>query len=148
MNDNTWKPRFTVFVCNWSMYAPQDRAEIQRCIQGECGENTRVINILCAGRINPLFVMTALQRGADGVIVIGCHSDECHYKQGNYLGRRRLAELQRLLDFVGIEKERVRFVWAGAADRGVYQREITRAAQEITALGPAQVMVMSQALPA
>jgi F420-non-reducing hydrogenase iron-sulfur subunit len=53
--------------------------------------------------MNPMFVLRAFQRGADGVLVAGCHPGDCHYSTGNYHGRRRLSAFKRLVEFAGFE---------------------------------------------
>jgi F420-non-reducing hydrogenase iron-sulfur subunit len=66
--------------------------------------------------VDPILVAKAFAMGADGVLISGCHPGDCHYVQGNYFTRRRFAVLRSLLDFLGIEKERLRLEWVSATE--------------------------------
>ena len=108
-----WEPKIVAFLCNWCSYAGADLAGISRL---QYPANVRIIRVPCSGRLDPFYVIKALQHGADGVLVSGCHPGDCHYISGNYVARRRFAVLKRLLEYVGIEPGRVQFTWISAAE--------------------------------
>jgi F420-non-reducing hydrogenase iron-sulfur subunit len=91
---------------------------------------------MCSGRLDPTFVLKALAEGADGVLITGCHPGECHYLEQNYKALRRYLLLRRTVAQMGIEPERVKLVWASAAEGVRLAREITKLVEEIRALGP------------
>jgi len=98
--------------------------------------NVRLIRLMCSGRVDPTFVLQAFAGGADGVLITGCHPGECHYLEQNLKALRRIMLLQRTVAQFGIEPERVRLVWASAAE-GIYLAQaITNMVEEIRALGP------------
>ena len=78
--------------------------------------DVKIIRVPCSCRVNPMFILRAFQRGADGVILCGCHPGDCHYTSGNYYTRRRMALLFSMLDYLGIERERTRVEWVSAAE--------------------------------
>jgi coenzyme F420-reducing hydrogenase delta subunit len=91
---------------------------------------------MCSGRVNPIFVVNALQQGADGVLICGCHPGECHYMQGNYIARRRFTLIRNLLEYIGINPERVQMAWVSASE-GVKFADVVREVTEgIKKLGP------------
>jgi coenzyme F420-reducing hydrogenase delta subunit len=98
-----FKPRIIAFLCNWCSYAGADLAGTTRI---KYRAEVRVIRVPCSGRVDPSFVLKAFERGADGVIVGGCHPGDCHYVSGNLNARRRFLVLQSLLDFLGIEGDK------------------------------------------
>jgi len=98
--------------------------------------NIRIIRVPCSGRVDPLFIAKCFQRGADGVLVAGCHPGDCHYVEGNYYSRRRFALLRELLDFIGIERERLRLEWVSAAEGKRFKEVISSFSDEVTKLGP------------
>jgi len=102
---------------------------------------TRTIRVPCSGRVNPLFILRALQNGADGVLVSGCHPGDCHYLSGNYAARRKFAVFSRLLEYVGLEKGRVHFSWVSAAEAGRFAELINEVTEAIRKLGPAKRLV-------
>lgn len=127
-----WTPRIVAFCCNWCSYAGADLAGNNRL---EYPKNVKIIRIPCSCRLNPLFILRAFQRGADGVILCGCHPGDCHYSTGNYFARRRMTLLFSMLDFLGIEKGRTRVEWCSAAE-GVRFAEIMNSfVEQITNLG-------------
>jgi coenzyme F420-reducing hydrogenase delta subunit len=81
-----FEPRITAFVCNWCTYTGADLAGTSRL---RMASNVRIVRLPCTGRIDPLFLIKAFERGADGLIVSGCHPADCHYTAGNYHARRR-----------------------------------------------------------
>jgi coenzyme F420-reducing hydrogenase delta subunit len=127
-----WEPKIVAFCCNWCSYAGADLAGNNRL---EYPGNVKIIRIPCSCRLNPLFILRAFQRGADGVILCGCHPGDCHYTSGNYFARRRMTLLFSMLNYLGIEKERTRVEWCSAAE-GVRFAEIMNSfVAQITELG-------------
>jgi len=98
--------------------------------------NVRVIRVPCSGRVNPIFILKALQNGFDGVLVSGCHPGDCHYISGNYVARRKFAMLKSLLEFIGIEPGRVQFSWVSAGEGEKFATVINKVTQDVTKLGP------------
>jgi len=133
-----WEPRIVAFLCNWCSYAGADLAGISRL---QYPPNVRVIRVPCSGRINPLYILKALQEGADGVLVSGCHPGDCHYISGNLVARRKFALLKKLLDYVGVEPDRVQFSWVSAAEAARFADLIKGVTESVRALGPAKRMV-------
>jgi coenzyme F420-reducing hydrogenase delta subunit len=108
-----FQPKILAFLCNWCSYAGADLAGVSRI---QYPPTTRVIRVPCSGRVNPFFLLKALQTGADGVLVSGCHPGDCHYITGNYYARRRFTAFVDLMDFLGFEMERLNFSWCSAAE--------------------------------
>lgn len=131
--DNTWEPKIAAFLCNWCSYAGADLAGVSRI---QYPPHIRVIRVPCSGRINPLYILKALQNGLDGVLVSGCHPGDCHYLSGNLSARRKFALLKDFLQYVGVEPERVQFSWVSAAEGGRFAQIVKQVAEEIKALGP------------
>jgi F420-non-reducing hydrogenase iron-sulfur subunit len=139
--NNQWEPRIVAFLCNWCSYAGADLAGTSRL---QYPPNTRTIRVPCAGRVNPLFIIRALMHGADGVLVSGCHPGDCHYLEGNYLARRRFALLKRLLEYLGIDEERVQFAWVSASEGGKFAQVVAEVTESVRTLGPAQRLVRAR----
>ena len=133
-----WEPKIVAFLCNWCSYAGADLAGISRL---QYPSNVRIIRVPCSGRLDPFYIIKALQRGADGVLVSGCHPGDCHYISGNYVARRRFAVLKNLLEYVGIEPGRVQFTWISAAEAERFAKMMRNITADIKALGPAKRLV-------
>ncbi|MBU7046743.1 MAG: hydrogenase iron-sulfur subunit [Theionarchaea archaeon] len=130
---NEFEPNIVAFLCNWCSYAGADLAGTSRI---KYPPNVKVIRVMCSGRVNPLFVINALQQGADGVLIGGCHPGDCHYAQGNYFARRRIAVLKKLLEFIGIEPERVHMAWVSAAEGQKFADVIKEVTDHVKKIGP------------
>ena len=113
--NKAFKPLIVAFCCNWCSYAGADLAGTSRLTYPA---DVKIIRVPCSCRVNPLFILRAFQRGADGVIICGCHPGDCHYTTGNYYARRRMTTLFSMLDYLGIERARTRVEWV-SADEGV-----------------------------
>jgi len=128
-----WTPRIVAFFCNWCTYTAADLAGVSRL---KYPANARVIRVMCSGRIDPQFILDALSRGADGVLVGGCHPNDCHYGEGNYKMLRRHRLLRRMLADMGIPPERVRLEWISAAEGEKVKTVMTEMVTQLTAMGP------------
>ena len=132
-NVTGFEPKIVAFLCNWCSYAGADLAGVSRI---QYSPNIRIIRVPCSGRINPLYIIKALQNGVDGVLVSGCHPGDCHYLSGNFFARRRFALVKKFLEYVGIEPERVQFSWVSAAEGPRFAQIIERVTSDIKRLGP------------
>ena len=128
-----FEPKILGFCCNWCAYAGADLAGISRI---QYPPNMRMIRVMCSGTVDPLFILEALKKGADGVFIGGCHPGDCHYQSGNYKTRRRVALVKRLLSQLGIDPRRVRLEWVSAAEGGQFAQVVADFVEEIKELGP------------
>ena len=128
-----FEPLIIGFTCNWCSYRAADLAGTSRF---KYPPNIRLKRLMCSGRLDPVFVLRALAGGADGVMITGCHPGECHYLEQNFKALRRYKLLQRMLAQMGIEPQRVKLVWASAAEGARLAQEINELVEEIRALGP------------
>jgi F420-non-reducing hydrogenase iron-sulfur subunit len=128
-----FEPKIVAFVCTYCTYAGADLAGTSRL---KYAPNVRIVRLPCTGRISPMFILKALQKGADGVLVSGCHPGDCHFTHGNYHARRRWMVFRALLDFTGISPERVKFSWISAAEGGKFADLINSVTEDIRNLGP------------
>lgn len=132
-NGKPWEPRIVALVCNWCTYSGADMAGTAR---REYAPNARMVRLLCTGRLDPLFIVRAFQQGVDGVIVSGCHPGDCHYVHGNMLARRRLTVFEGLMDFLGLDRRRLRFAWVSASEGVKWSKLVDEAVEDVRAAGP------------
>ena len=130
-----FEPNIVAFLCNWCSYAGADLTGTTRT---HYPPTVKVIRVMCTGRVNPLFVAQVLRTGADGVLISGCHPGECHYMKGNFLARRRFLIMRNLLEFVGIDPQRIRMSWVSASEGKKFADVITEVTEDIKNLGPLQ----------
>jgi coenzyme F420-reducing hydrogenase delta subunit len=131
----TWEPKIVAFLCNWCSYAGADLAGVSRL---QYPSNVRVVRVPCSGRINPLYLLKALQKGMDGVLVSGCHPGDCHYISGNLYARRKFALMKRFLEYLGIEPERIHFSWVSASEGSRFAELVQKVVEDVRKLGPAK----------
>lgn len=125
-------PKLVLFQCQWCLFSPAD----QEWVDSQLPANIHLIKVPCTGRINPLYLLNAVQGGADGIMISGCLPEQCHFKTGNIGARRQLEEFSDNLNYIGYEQERVRFLWLDLQDRGIIQKELAAFEAQLEALGP------------
>lgn len=136
-----WSPRIVAFFCNWCTYTASDLAGVSRL---RYAPSTRVIRVMCSGRIDPEFVIEAFIQGADGVLIGGCHPGDCHYSEGNYKCLRRYQLLQKVIAQMGIEKERLRLEWISASEGKRLQEVVNEMTETLRQLGPSTIREVVQ----
>jgi F420-non-reducing hydrogenase iron-sulfur subunit len=129
----SFEPKLVGFLCNWCSYTGADLAGTARM---KYPPNLRVIRVMCSGRVDPNFVLDALAKGADGVLVLGCHPGDCHYSEGNYKCQRRLPLTRRLAEQMGIDPRRIRLEWVSASEGARFTQVVTEFTEQVRALGP------------
>jgi len=128
-----WEPRIVAFFCNWCTYTAADLAGVSRM---KHAHNVRIIRVMCSGRVDPQFVLEAFAKGADGVLIGGCHIGDCHYVEGNYKAIRRVQMLRRILRGMGIQDDRFRLEWISASEGEKVKLVINDMVAKLRALGP------------
>jgi len=128
-----FEPVIVGFLCNWCSYTGADLAGTSR---RHYLPNLRIIRVMCSGRVEPTFILKALQDGADGVLVAGCHPGDCHYQEGNYKTMRRMTLLKHMLEQFGIEHERFRLEWISASEANRFVEVVNEMTEQIRMLGP------------
>ncbi len=131
--DGEFHPRVVAFLCNWCSYTASDLAGTARIKYSPCA---RIIRVMCSGRVDPTFILKGFALGADGVLIAGCHPGDCHYVEQNYKTIRRQAMLQYFLERMGIEADRLRLIWASAAEGQVLAESIDKFVADVRRLGP------------
>ena len=128
-----YEPRIIGFLCNWCSYAGADKAG---SAQSAYPPNVSVVRVMCSGRVDPQFVISAFKNGADGVIILACHPGDCHYKEGNYRAAQRFELLGRVLKQLGIPAARLKMDYVSAGEGDKFTRLITEMVDDLRALGP------------
>ena len=128
-----FEPKIVAFFCNWCTYLAADLAGTSRL---KYAPNIRIVRVMCSGRIDPQFVLDAFAKGADGVLIGGCHPGDCHYESGNYKTLRRFYLLRRTLRAMGIEEERFRLEWLSASEAEQLRVAVNDMVEKLRALGP------------
>ena len=128
-----FEPNIIGFLCNWCSYAGADLAGTSRM---KYPPNIKSIRVMCSGRVDPVFILEALKKGADGVLVAGCHPGDCHYQSGNYKTNRRIKLLKKFLEEMAIDPKRVRFEYISASEGAKFASVATEFVDELKKMGP------------
>lgn len=128
-----FEPKILGIFCNWCSYSGADYAGTARM---KIAPNLRIVRVMCSGRVEPDHVLQAFSDGADGVLIAGCHPGDCHYIDGNHRTARRVPLLLRMLDQLGIERERVRLEWISASEGKELAQVAAEMTETIERLGP------------
>ncbi len=138
---NEWKPNIITFLCNWCSYGAADLAGISRF---QYPPYFRIIRVPCSSRVDPRFVIAAFRNGADAVWISGCHPGDCHYIEANYYARRRFLLLRGILEFIGIEPERLFFSWISSAEATKFAETANMIAEKVKKIGPLRFFIKKE----
>ncbi|MEJ5376098.1 MAG: hydrogenase iron-sulfur subunit [bacterium] len=130
------EPKIIAFLCNWCTYAGADLAGTARMTYPA---NVRTVRLMCTGSLDPMYVVKAFLEGADGVLVGGCHPGDCHYTNGNFKARRRVALLWEIMDSLGLDRSRLWLRWISASEGGLFAQTIKEMVESLKAKGPSPV---------
>ena len=133
-----FSPLIVAFTCNWCSYAGADLAGISRM---QYPPTVRLVRLMCSGRVHPAFVLRALELGADGVLVTGCHPGDCHYTFGNKSAELEVASAQRLAAAAGLSPDRVRLQWVSASEGALFARTVEELSRRLVEIGPSPLRV-------
>ena len=133
LSDELFEPTIIVFACNWCSYAGADLAGVSRL---KYPTDIRIVRLLCSGRVDPAFIMKAFLKGADGVLVAGCHKGDCHYLEGNLSAEVRIKNTSEAFDILGWETDRLRLEWISASEGKRFAQVMTEFTEQIKELGP------------
>jgi len=128
-----FEPRIVAFACNWCSYAASDAAGTSRICYPP---NVRIIRVMCSGMVDPTYILRALERGVDGVLVAGCRIGDCHYISGNNKAEKMVQRLKTLLHRLGLEDERLRLQWISTGEGGLFARTIEEMVSQLKEKGP------------
>jgi F420-non-reducing hydrogenase iron-sulfur subunit len=128
-----WKPNIIAFCCNWCAYAGADLAGVNR---RQITPEVRVLRVMCSGRVSPGMILRSFTSGADGVMVLGCHPGDCHYRVGNVFAEKRVAEVHELLDLAGVDPSRLLLRWISASEGDLFAKTMDEFVAHIRELGP------------
>lgn len=128
-----WKPSIIAFCCNWCAYAGADLAGVNR---RQITPEVRVLRVMCSGRVSPGMILRSFTSGADGVMVLGCHPGDCHYRVGNVFAEKRVAEVRELLDLAGVDPSRLLLRWISASEGDLFARTMDEFVAHIREIGP------------
>ena len=136
MTDKPWEPKIIAFFCTWCTYTAADMAGSQRL---PYPPNVKIIQVPCSGKVDSLHIVTAFEKGADGVYVAGCLEGDCHFKNGNEKAARRIDYVKKYLEEIGIESERLEMVNVSAGMGHRFAQVATEITEKIRNLGPSPV---------
>lgn len=101
--------------------------------------NIKTIQVPCTGRVDIIHLLKAIEDGADGVYVAGCLEGECHYISGNIKARKRVAQVKKILEEIGVEPGRVEMFNLSAGEGPRFAAIANEMYERIKELGPSPV---------
>jgi len=131
-----FEPKIIGFLCNWCSYAGADLAGVSRL---QYPPNIRVVRVMCSGRVDPIIPIEVFAKGADGVLILGCHPGDCHYSEGNLYEERKIKMLKKLLALTGLGADRLKLEWVSASEGQRFAQLVTEFTEQIKKLGPSPV---------
>lgn len=139
-----FEPKIIAFTCTWCGYPSANLAGVNKI---EYPANITIVRVMCSGSVEPSVIMDAFEHGADGVIVIGCLMDNCHYVSGNKKAQERIDQMKKLFDIMGLDSRRLRTEWINASERAKFAKTVREFVEEVRKLGPLPLPKVKKKLP-
>ena len=114
-------PKAVVFTCNWNAYNGLESAGAKHLGYSPA---IRPIKVTCLGQISPGIILKAFEKGADGVLLLGCPAGECHYEFGNRRAEEVFAEAKRLAAWLGYRDEQLKLAWVAAGEGEAFAEHV------------------------
>lgn len=127
-----FEPKIIGFFCNWCTASAADLAGTTRM---KYPPNLRPIRMMCSGTLDPTYVLSALLKGADSVIIGGCQPGDCHYVNGNFKARRRVAVINTILKTFELGEDRVWLRWIAASEGPKFAKTMNEFTEHTKKLG-------------
>ena len=124
-----YEPKLVCFSCKFGWGYLADEATLSREIENW-------VPIICTGKIDTTHIMDAFEKGADGILILGCPEGDCHYQDGNYEVKKRVYILRRMLEALGVEKERVKIELSSDPEGRRILQLVKKMKEELARLGP------------
>lgn len=112
-----------VFTCNWNAYSGLETAGVQRL---SYPPSVYPLKVMCLGQISPGILLKAFEKGADGVLLLGCPSGICHFEFGNRRVEDVFTEAKGLAAVLGIRDEQLKLDWVAAGDGEDFVNKVQR----------------------
>jgi F420-non-reducing hydrogenase iron-sulfur subunit len=135
-----YKPKVVCFSCKFGWGYLTDEDTLSSKIENW-------IPIICTGKIDATHMIDAFDEGADGILILGCPEGDCHYQDGNYEAKKRVYLLRRLLESIGIEKERIRIELSIDPKGRRIPQLVKEMSKELAKLGPSKRGAAAEKMP-
>lgn len=98
------KAKVVVFACNWDGLSCVEAA----ALNGLCyPASVKVVRVSCLSRVHLGLILKAFELGADGVMLLGCDTGECHYDVDSRGIVQEYKKAQDVLSLIGVSPERL-----------------------------------------
>jgi len=134
-------PTILAFLCNWCGYAGADLAGVSRI---QYAPNVRTIRVMCSGRVDARFIFEAFLNGIDGVLVVGCHLEDCHYISGNHEALKMMRVTRKALECAEVDSKRLQFEFVSAAEGAKFANVVNGFVEALKKIGPLEIAAGGQ----
>jgi coenzyme F420-reducing hydrogenase delta subunit len=128
-----FEPFILAFCCN---YCPSCSADLAESVKMQYPSNIKIVKVPCIGTVGTIYILKALEGGADGVCLLGCSEGKCEYSTGNLRAKKRVQYVKSLLGKLSIEKERIGIYDVSAADANSFCDIARQMTETVRSLGP------------
>ncbi|MDH7576347.1 MAG: hydrogenase iron-sulfur subunit [Bacillota bacterium] len=128
----TKPPKLIAYACENSGALA---AEFAQQLESQVQNDLQIVRVPCSGKIDVIYILKALERGADGVILLVCHRDNCKYVWGNERAEKRKEQVRKLLNDIGLEGDRVEIVHVAANQGNQFNTAVKAMAEKVRQFG-------------
>ena len=140
--DIDFEPRIVGFVCNWGAYSGVEMAGVNR---KEYSTSVRLVKVMCLGRLHLGLILKAFELGADGVMLLGCQSDDCHYESGIAMAKELFTQAGKVLNLLGIDQKRLDLVEVPLGRGDLLAKQVSTFARRVGKVGSSPLQSSTEA---
>ncbi len=127
-----FKPRIVGFVCNWDAYSGLEMAGVNK---EKYPPNFQPVRVVCLGRLHLGLILKAFELGADGVMLLGCPSEDCYFESGMARAREVFSQARKMLSLLGVDQKRLALVEVPLGRSDLLTRRVSDFTRRISRTG-------------
>jgi coenzyme F420-reducing hydrogenase delta subunit len=109
--------KIIVFTCNWNAYSGLEAAGRDHLCYPA---NIYPLKVMCLGQLSPGIILKAFEKGAAGILLLGCPPGECHFHFGNRRAEEVYLEVKQLANLLGYHDSQIRLNWVPAGGGEIF----------------------------
>jgi len=136
-----FEPRIVGLVCNWSAYSGVEMAGVDK---REYPASVKLIKVMCLGRLHLGLILKAFELGADGVMLLGCPPEDCHYESGMTMAKEVFTQAKKVLDLLGIDRTRLTLIEVPLGRGDLLARRVSDFVRRVSKVGSNQLCLSAE----
>jgi len=102
-----------LLTCNWNAYSALEIAGMEGL---PFPDGVYPLKVTCLGQVNPGLILKAFENGTDGILMLGCPPEQCHYEFGGRRAEEVYTQAKELVKVLGYDDSQLQLDWVAAGE--------------------------------